>query len=47
MVLERLVTEPKAGNVALTEEELDLAKGRQTGNKGQIHKRFDTDLADK
>jgi len=37
-----------AGNVALTDEELDLVQGRPTeDNEQMIHKRDDTDLKDK
>ena len=48
-VLERLASEElMAGNVALTDEELDLIKGCPTeDNEQMIHKRDDTDLKDK
>ena len=35
-VLVRLATEPKAGNVALTDDELDLANGHYTEENEQM-----------
>ena len=35
-VLVRVTTEPKAGNVALTDEELDLANEHHTEDKEQM-----------